>query len=111
MPKFPILVASYTDEIVTLEFDSDKATLTPTSKLAAGHHPSWIAGHPTDKTLLVAGLEQSDGKVVALRYDASGKGTVLSVSPTFGQDPCHVLVDKDEVFAANVRPPSSDSRQ
>ncbi|KAF6746800.1 Lactonase, 7-bladed beta-propeller-domain-containing protein [Ephemerocybe angulata] len=101
MPKYPILVASYTNDIVTLEFDSDKATLIPTSALAVGHHPSWIDGHPTDKSLIFTGLEQSDGKLVALRYDASGKGAVVAVVPSIGADPCSVLVDKDQVISAN----------
>lgn len=102
MPRFPILVASYTNDIVTLEFDSDSATLKPVSSVTVGYHPSWVEGHPTDKSLVFTGLEQTDGKLVALRYDASGKGTVISKVSSIGADPCSVHVDKDVVFAANV---------
>lgn len=101
MPRFPILVASYTNDIVTLEFDSDSATLKPVSSVTVGYHPSWVEGHPTDKSLVFTGLEQTDGKLVALRYDASGKGTVISKVSSIGADPCSVHVDKDVVFAAN----------
>lgn len=105
MPKYPILVASYTNDIVTLEFDSDNATLTQTSSITVGHHPSWIAGHPTISNLVYTGLEQSDGKILALKFEDNGKqGRLVSEISSIGQDPCSVYVDKDQVLAANVRP-------
>ena len=102
--KYPILVASYTNDIVTLEFDSDNGTLERTSSTTVGHRPSWIEGHPTNPGILYTGLEQSDGKILALRFEHYGrKGEIVSEISSHGEDPCSVHVDKDQVFAANVR--------
>ncbi|RXW23679.1 hypothetical protein EST38_g2155 [Candolleomyces aberdarensis] len=102
MPKYPILVASYTNDIVTLEFDSDNATLKQTSSTTVGHHPSWIEGHPSNPNIVYTGLEQSDGKILALNFEDNGKkGGLVSQISSIGQDPCSVHVDKDQVFAAN----------
>jgi hypothetical protein len=105
MPKYPILVASYTNDIVTLEFDSESATLKQTSSTTVGHHPSWIEGHLTLPNVVYTGLEQSDGKILALRFEDNGKkGEIVSEISSIGRDPCSVHVDKDQVFAANVCP-------
>ena len=59
-----ILVASYTNEIYTLAFDPQAPSLTLTSTITVGHHPSWITPHPTDKSIVFTALEQSEGKIV-----------------------------------------------
>lgn len=99
---FRILVASYTNEISTLSFDPTDGTLKVVSAVTVGHHPSWITPHPEDSSLIFAGLEQSDGKVVVVKYDESGKGEVVAEAPSGGQDPCSLLATNDELLIANV---------
>ncbi|EAU91858.1 hypothetical protein CC1G_04625 [Coprinopsis cinerea okayama7 len=105
MTKYTILVASYTNSIVSLAFDTDKPTeLTTVSSTDVGHHPSWITAHPEDPNLVVTGLEQSDGKIVTLKYDAAtGKGQVVSEVTSGGRDPCTLLVlpESKEVLVGN----------
>ncbi|KAG1844264.1 hypothetical protein C8R48DRAFT_780320 [Suillus tomentosus] len=61
---------------VILSFDPVPSTGSPTLNLLArtivGHHPSWIASHPFDKSLICTGLEQADGKVAAIKYGRGG---------------------------------------
>lgn len=100
---YRILVGSYSDEIVTLAFDPDARTLEATSALKVGHHPSWLTAYPTHPSLVRTGLEQSDGRILTIEYDESGKGTILSDVPSGGQDPCCLLALEDEILVANVR--------
>ena len=105
MSKYLILVGSYTNSVVSLEFDEATPTLSNVASLEVGHHPSWLAGHPKDKSLVVTGLEQADGKILTLQYDLkTGSGRVVSEVTSAGQDPCTLLVDGDagEVIAGNV---------
>ncbi|OBZ69776.1 6-phosphogluconolactonase [Grifola frondosa] len=101
---YHILVASYTNEIYTLAFDPDVPSLTLASSLTVGHHPSWITRHPTDTSLIFTGLEQPDGKVVALRYDAEGRGTIVGEAPSGGGHPCSLLATKDQLLIGNYLP-------
>ena len=100
---YRILVGSYSDEVVTLAFDPDARTLEATSALKVGHHPSWLTAHPAHPSLVWTGLEQSDGRLLTLKYDESGKGSILSDVPSGGKDPCHLLALQDEIITANVR--------
>jgi 6-phosphogluconolactonase (cycloisomerase 2 family) len=105
MTIYRILVASYTEEIYTLEFDdaSSPPTLEHLSSVKVGFHPSWITSHPVDCNLVFACLEQEDGKVFALKYtNSDGQLKVLEESSTGGNYPCSVLALKDELFVANV---------
>lgn len=97
-----ILVASYTNEIHSLSFDSSSLTLKAAPSTTVGFHPSWITAHPDDHSLVFACFEQDEGKVVALRYDEEGKGTVLSEASSAGGSPCSLYATKDELFVANV---------
>ena len=98
-----ILVASYTNEIYTLAFDPEAPSLTLTSTLTVGFHPSWITPHPTDKTIVFTALEQDDGKLVALKCDEEGRLAVISEGPSGGKDPCSLVALGDELLVANVR--------
>ncbi|TFK26294.1 putative isomerase YbhE [Coprinopsis marcescibilis] len=95
MTRHLILVASYTNSVVSLEFDTDKPAQLPVlSAVEVGHHPSWLTSHPDDLTLVTTGLEQADGRIVTLKYDlSSGSGKVLSEVTSGGRDPCTLLVD------------------
>ncbi|KAJ7066707.1 putative isomerase YbhE [Mycena amicta] len=95
-----ILVASYTNSIFTLSFDASAATLTEDGAVEVGFHPSWIEAHPADRGLVFAGLEQTEGKVVAVKYDGV-KATVVATTSSGGEDPCSLLATDSELFVAN----------
>ena len=99
---YRIYVGSYTNEITTLEFDTKNATLSILSSINVGHHPSWVTPLPSHPTVIFTALEQSDGKIVAVKYDEAGTGTILSTAPSGGADPCMILAEKDELFIGNV---------
>ncbi|KAH7883459.1 Lactonase, 7-bladed beta-propeller-domain-containing protein [Phlebopus sp. FC_14] len=98
-----IFVGSYTHSIYTLEFDPDQSP--PSLKLLAettvGYHPSWIAFHPSDTSLIFTGLEQTDGEIALVKYAADGQGKVVARAKSGGGDPCTLLVDEDEVIIGN----------
>jgi 6-phosphogluconolactonase (cycloisomerase 2 family) len=107
-----IIVGSYTNAIYTLEFTAEP---TPTLKLSqsldVGHHPSWLSVLPSEATkgehttVVLTGLEQSDGQVVAIGFDSKGNGTVLSQVSSAGRDPASLRVHPSgkEVVVGNVR--------
>ncbi|KAG2121770.1 Lactonase, 7-bladed beta-propeller-domain-containing protein [Suillus clintonianus] len=108
MAPLTILVASYTDSIYTLSFDPTPPTGSPTLDLLArtpvGYRPSWIASHPSDKSLIYTGLEQTDGEVVAIKYGSGGTvegGDVVARAKSGGADPCTLLVTEDELIIGN----------
>lgn len=101
--SFNILVGSYTNDVATLTFDPSARTLSETSSVEVGFHPSWVTAYPGDKSLVFTCLEQSRGAIVALKYDAHGKGNIVATTPSGGEWPCAMLATKDQLFIANVR--------
>lgn len=98
-----ILVGSYSNDITTLVFDSRTKTLQVASSLTVGHHPSWIASHNAHPSLVWAGLEQPEGKILALSYDKRGNCKVVSETSSTGSDPCFLWAAEHELIIANVR--------
>ena len=98
-----ILVASYTNDVTTLSFESTPGSLELSSELNVGHHPSWLTSHKSRPSLVFTALHQSDGKIVTLSYDELGKGKVVSEAPSGGQNPCSLVATKAEILVANVR--------
>ncbi|KAJ7876823.1 Lactonase, 7-bladed beta-propeller-domain-containing protein [Mycena leptocephala] len=96
-----IFVASYTQSVQTLAFDASASTLTTQSTVEVGDHPSWLEFHPSDRSLVFAGLEETEGKVVAVKYDESGNGTVVAVASSGGADPCSLVATENRLFVAN----------
>ncbi|KAG6901895.1 hypothetical protein C0995_006848 [Termitomyces sp. Mi166 len=96
-----IFTASYTDEISTLVFDPDNASITVSSTVKVGHHPSWITFYPSDHSLVFTGLEQSDGKAIALKFDEEGKGKIVAEVSSGGADPCTLLATKNTLYIGN----------
>lgn len=97
-----ILVASYTNDIVTLLFDPAAKTLSVEASLAVGYRPSWVTPYPGDNSLIFTGLEQSDGKVVAIKFDYENKkAEVVKEVQSAGADPCSLLATEDQLFVAN----------
>ncbi|KAG8774351.1 hypothetical protein FRC12_002033 [Ceratobasidium sp. 428] len=101
MPKYRILVASYTPNITTLEFDPSKGTLKDIAQSPAGTNPSWIAAHPSDKTLILATNEVTDGKVHLFKLKEDGRLKLLESMGSAGEDPAHLAVLEDEVVVGN----------
>ncbi|KAG8680152.1 hypothetical protein FRC08_016502, partial [Ceratobasidium sp. 394] len=101
MPKYRILVASYTPNITTLEFVPSKGTLRAIAQSPAGTNPSWVAAHPTDKNLILATNEVTDGKVHLFKLKENGSLRLLESMGTAGEDPAHLAVLEDEVVVGN----------
>ncbi|KAH8110547.1 putative isomerase YbhE [Phellopilus nigrolimitatus] len=86
---YRILVGSYTDAVYTLEFDPSKP-------------PDSALRHPTDPTLVFTALEQSDGCLIALRYNSKeGELKVVATVPSRGKYPCTILATENEVLVGN----------
>lgn len=98
-----ILTSTYTDDIVTLAFDHQAGTLNVVSSITVGYHPSWITFYPGDHSLVFAVLEQADGRVVVLKYDREGKGSVVAQASSEGAGPCSLIATKTQLYVANVR--------
>ncbi|KAI0061966.1 putative isomerase YbhE [Artomyces pyxidatus] len=101
MTVYRILVATYTDSLVTLLFDPSVPSLKVASTLKVGHHPSWLTSHPDDPSLVFTGLEQADGRILALRFDAAGRGKVVGSMKSGGADPASLLAVRGTLFVGN----------
>jgi 6-phosphogluconolactonase (cycloisomerase 2 family) len=99
---YKILTATYTDRIETLLFDPEAGSLSVTSSLRVGHHPSWITPHPENPAIWFTALEQEDGQVVAIEYDGEGKGKIVGELSSEGADPCTLVVYKGDLLVGNV---------
>ncbi|KAF9257854.1 putative isomerase YbhE [Marasmius fiardii PR-910] len=100
---YQILAPSYTDSLHTLSFSPTDSKITASNSTKVGHHPSWATSHPTDPTLVFTCLEQSEGIVLAVKYDkgGNGQGQVVAEAASGGKDPCHLLVKDSELLIAN----------
>ncbi|KAG6899122.1 hypothetical protein C0993_000542, partial [Termitomyces sp. T159_Od127] len=89
---------SYTNEISTLAFNPDTASINVSSTVKVGHHPSWITFYPGDQSLIFTCLEQSDGVIIALKFDEEGKGKIVAEIPSGGADPCTLFATNDTLY-------------
>lgn len=106
MPPLRILAGSYTDAIYTLQFDPPPdADTSPALKLLGvthvGDRPSWIASHPSDRSLIFAVLEQVNGEIVVIKYGQGPVGEVMARAQSGGKDPCTLVVLEDELIIGN----------
>lgn len=99
---YRILTATYSDRVETLLFDSESKSLSITSSLEVGHHPSWITPHPGNPAIWFTVLEQGDGQVVAIEYDKEGKGRVVGQLSSEGAEPCTLVAYKGDLLIGNV---------
>lgn len=100
-----ILVATYSPKVFTLNFDlsTTPPSLTFSSALEVGHHPSWIVPHSADKSIVFTATEEPNGTVKALKYDLeTGVGSVVAETSSGGADPCHLAIFENELLVANV---------
>ncbi|KIO28877.1 hypothetical protein M407DRAFT_242816 [Tulasnella calospora MUT 4182] len=96
-----IYVGSYTNLITTLSFDPSTGSLQVTGTTEAGPNPSWVATHPTDKSLLFASNEVGEGKIVLFKRSEDGKLQLLQSVWSGGAGTAHFAVGEKEVVAAN----------
>ncbi|KAJ7504466.1 Lactonase, 7-bladed beta-propeller-domain-containing protein [Mycena galericulata] len=96
-----ILVASYTTSVQSLDFDESTAALTTHSSVEVGFHPSWIEFYPSDHSLVFAGLETTRGKIIGIKYDGYGNGSVVAEVSSGGADPCSLAATEEQLFVAN----------
>ena len=108
---YRILVASYSNDVSTLTFDPDTRSLTLSSSISVGFHPSWITPHPTDKSIVFTALEQAEGKIIVLKLDDDGRATLVGDGPSRGADPCTSVAIDDQLLLANVRHSFASSAQ
>lgn len=100
---YRIYVGSYSDNISTLEFDPEAPSLKIVSSIILGHHPSWVTAHPKDTSLIFTALEQADGRIIAVKFDHDGKGSIVAETPSGGADPCTLLCLESQILVGNVR--------
>ncbi|KAK0212099.1 Lactonase, 7-bladed beta-propeller-domain-containing protein [Desarmillaria ectypa] len=99
--SYRILVASYSNDIFSLSFDPSTRSLTHASSIEAGFHPSWITHYPGDSSVVFASLEQENGKIIVLKYDDEGNGTIVAEASSGGDHPCALLATKGQLLIAN----------
>ncbi|KAF8602594.1 putative isomerase YbhE [Ceratobasidium sp. AG-I] len=103
MSTSTILVGGYTSIITALLFKSSSSSLSTLSTSYAGTNPSWLAVHPTNKSVLYANQETYSGAVWSFAIGSSGSLTQLASASTGGDSPAHfaVLSSGTEVVAVN----------
>ncbi|KZT27154.1 putative isomerase YbhE [Neolentinus lepideus HHB14362 ss-1] len=101
MSTYLVLVASYSSSIYTLEFSTSPPTLKLLSSVEVGFHPSWITPHPSDASTVFAALEDERGKVAEVKFDETGKGTLVSTCESGGHSPCTILAAGQELIVGN----------
>jgi 6-phosphogluconolactonase (cycloisomerase 2 family) len=102
--SYRILTASYSNEIVTLNFDPESRKLSTVASLTVGHHPSWITPHISDPSIYFTALEQENGAIIVLKYDSDGIVRVVREISSLGADPCTVVMSrtKGDLLVGNV---------
>ncbi|KAI0320562.1 3-carboxy-cis,cis-mucoante lactonizing enzyme [Amylostereum chailletii] len=98
---YRILVGSYTSKVFTLAFDPAVPSLRVIASLEVGHHPSWLTAHPDDPSLIFTGLEQTDGRIIALRADEEGGLKAVGDISSGGRDPASLVALKEELVVGN----------
>jgi 6-phosphogluconolactonase (cycloisomerase 2 family) len=99
---YQILVGSYTHRITTLAFDPSAKSLSVLSYIEAGYHPSWLAQHSEDESLIFATNEASDGKVQLFKKDEAGELTFLEETSSGGADPASLTIYESSAIVGNV---------
>ncbi|KAK0444261.1 putative isomerase YbhE [Desarmillaria tabescens] len=103
MVKFTILAGGYDVFITSYLFNSDASTLSLTGKYPSGSNPSWITSHPTNKSILYATNENTEGAVQSFTVTSDGVlSEPVSTIPTDGDSPAFaVALSTGQVAAMN----------
>lgn len=99
---YHIAVGSYSDQVHFLKFDPEISSLTVLPSITVGYHPSWLTPHHSDPSIIYAGIEQSDGRVVTLKLEQDGRVAILADISSGGDSPCTLLTSQDELLIGNV---------
>ena len=91
----------------TAEADGTAVGITSLRNVGSGHHvqldpvstvelrsPTWLVRHPTLPVLLAAG-ETNPGTLSSVRWDSTGRLTLLSTVEVAGDGACHLAVTED----------------
>ncbi|KAG8756369.1 hypothetical protein FRC12_010599 [Ceratobasidium sp. 428] len=102
MVAYTILVGGYTSAMTALSFvsgNSQLATLSATSTMS----PSWLASHPTNKSIVFATVDSYQGGVASFVAGSQGRLTKIASVSTGGDSPAHMLVSSsgNEIVAMN----------
>ncbi|KAI0079777.1 putative isomerase YbhE [Panus rudis PR-1116 ss-1] len=87
MVNFLILAGGYTNFITSYLFNSTSSTLTLLNQSPSGTNPSWIASHPTNKSILYAVNENTPGQLQSFLVDTSGVITNVANASSGGDGP------------------------
>ncbi|KAG8880318.1 hypothetical protein FRB97_000931 [Tulasnella sp. 331] len=100
---YTILVGAYSKVITTLSFDpsTSPATLKVVGTTPAGSNPSWVATHPTDKSLVFASNEGAEGKVLLFKAKPDGTLDLIQEASSGGAGTCHLHIGESEVVTCN----------
>ncbi|KAI0794979.1 putative isomerase YbhE [Abortiporus biennis] len=72
MVNFTIIAGGYTSFIATYLFNSDTSSLSVLGQYQSGANPSWIALHPTNKSILYATNENTNGALQSFEIGRNG---------------------------------------
>lgn len=103
MVNFTILAGGYDVFIASYLFNSDASTLSLTGKYPSGANPSWITSHPTNKSILYATNENTEGAVQSFTVTSDGVlSQAVDTMPTDGDSPAFaVALSTGQVAAMN----------
>ncbi|KAF8602593.1 putative isomerase YbhE [Ceratobasidium sp. AG-I] len=103
MSAFIIFVGGYTGMITALSFNPGSTSLSTLSTTYAGTNPTWLAVHPTNKSVLFATQETYTGAVLSFAIGSSGRLTQLGSVSTGGASPVHLTTFNNgtEIAAIN----------
>ena len=100
-----VFIGTYTkgsdsEGIYVFRFDDKTGALTPAGTAGISTNPSFLALHPTKNLLFAVGetpdfRDRKTGSVAAFEIDPqSGKLTEVNRVPSYGKNPCHLVVDR-----------------
>ncbi|CAE6432408.1 unnamed protein product [Rhizoctonia solani] len=101
--SYKLLISGYATTIATLLFNPASSSLSTIATTSAGYNPSWIAIHPTNRSVVYATQEMTPGSMISFVVQQSGQLTRVAQASTGGGSPAHAIVTSDgkEVVAMN----------
>ncbi|CAE6474985.1 unnamed protein product [Rhizoctonia solani] len=101
--SYKLLIGGYATTIATLLFNPASSSLSTIATTSAGINPTWIATHPTNKSVVYATQEMTPGSILSFVVQQSGQLTRVGSVPTGGASPAHAIVTSNgqELIAMN----------
>ncbi|EUC66213.1 lactonase, 7-bladed beta-propeller, partial [Rhizoctonia solani AG-3 Rhs1AP] len=101
---YKLLVGGYATTIATLLFNPASSSLSNIATTSAGFNPSWIATHPTNKSVVYATQEVTPGSIFSFVVQQSGQLTKVASVATGGGGPAHAIITSNgqEAVAMNA---------